>query len=165
MATMRHWTEESVDDYLHRLGEDFVRQIETAMNGASQAKLAKDLGVSEGRVSQVLNNPGNLTLKKMIQYARALERKVTVVCYDDGDSENNNGPVNSEIFLSCWEAAGKPTDFFMLQDHSVDNSGYLRFPSSGPDAQYLDTWDNFTETWTRADQEGGSHVAANTVRL
>lgn len=114
----KHWTESGVDDYLYRIASDFVRQIAQTMEttGTSQAKLAKELGVSEGRVSQVLNNPGNLTLRKMIEYARALQRKVSIVAYDDNDPDNQNGPINAEVFALCWERAGKPADFFMLRE-------------------------------------------------
>jgi predicted transcriptional regulator len=117
MDKLKHWTESSVDDFLYRLGSDFVRQMEQAMAAkkTNQAGLAKILGVSEGRVSQMLNNPGNLTLRKMIEYSRALHRKVSVVAYDDNDPENLRGPINAEIFASCWEMAGKPADVFELR--------------------------------------------------
>jgi transcriptional regulator with XRE-family HTH domain len=110
----RHWTERSINDFLYRVGFDFVQQIEKLLDAApaNQASLARSLGVTEGRVSQVLNNPGNLTLRKVIQYARALRRKVAIVLYDDNDYENANGPINAEIFTRCWEQSGKPSDFF-----------------------------------------------------
>ena len=111
-----HWTNQSADDFLYRVVFDYVSQLEKQMEaeGITQSELAQRLGVSEGRVSQVLNNPGNLTLKKMIQYARALKRKLAIIEYDDGDPENNNGPVNSEIFVACWRKLGAPKDFFQL---------------------------------------------------
>jgi len=114
----RHWTESSLDAYLHCIATDWVMQVEKAMekDGVQRSKLAKRLGVTSGRVSQVLNDPGNLTLKKIIEYARAIHKKVSIVCYDDGDPENRNGPVNSEIFQICWERAGRPTDFFGLRE-------------------------------------------------
>src|SRR5690242_6300361 len=112
-----HWTEKSTDDFLYRIAADFVRQIEGTMEatGVNQAELAKRLKVTEGRVSQVLNNPGNLTLKKVVEYVRVLGRKVAIVEYDDHDSKNLNGPVNSEIFARCWYHAGRPGDFFALE--------------------------------------------------
>jgi hypothetical protein len=111
-----HWTSASTDDFLYRVAADFAQQIEDAMkeSEASQAALAKALGVSEGRVSQVLNNPGNLTLRNAIEYARALKRKAAIVVYDDRDPKNRNGPINSKIFTSCWEMRGRPSDFFEL---------------------------------------------------
>ena len=126
-----HWTERSLDDFLYRLASDFVRQLQEEMERAdlSQDVLAEKLGVSKGRVSQVLNNPGNLTLRKIVEYARAVDRKVSVVTYDDSDPDNLNGPVDAEIFKSCWENAGKPTDFFALQEGGEGVVSYKSFLS------------------------------------
>ena len=123
MATLTHWTGQSTQDFLYRIGADYVAQLERAMeaSGTSQDELARELNVTKGRVSQVLNNPGNLGLKNIIEYARALKRKVAIVTYDDGDPENHNGPINSEIFTRCWERAGRPADFFELdQTNTAD---------------------------------------------
>jgi len=123
----RHWTDRSVDDFVYKISADFVRQLERAMitKGTNQAKLAKRLKVSEGRVSQVLNNPGNLTLKKIVEYVRALGCKVAIVEYDDDDPENRNGPVNAEIFAACWRKAGMPNDFFSLEDGASNDLVYI----------------------------------------
>lgn len=115
----RHWTERDIDSFVFRIGADFVRQLQKRMDsgpGMSQAELAARLNVSEGRVSQILNNPGNLTLRKMVEYSRGLGLKVSVVAYDDHDPTNKNGPINSEIFAACWEGSGRPIDFFALRD-------------------------------------------------
>jgi transcriptional regulator with XRE-family HTH domain len=114
---MAHWTERSVDDFLYRVAADFSTQLEKRIQSEplSKVKLAQKLGVSKGRVSQILNNPGNLTLKMIIKCARALGMKVAIVPYDDGDSNNERGPINSEIFRVCWENAGKPIDFWSLE--------------------------------------------------
>ncbi|MBI2836016.1 MAG: XRE family transcriptional regulator [Acidobacteria bacterium] len=117
MAELKgHWTNRDADDFLYRIAFDFVNQLEKALETeqVSQARLAKRLGVTEGRVSQVLNNPGNLTLKKVVQYARAIGRKVSIVAYDDRDGGNKMGPINSEIFAACWDRVGRPRDFFDL---------------------------------------------------
>ncbi len=116
MENQTHWTERSKADFQHRLVADFVNFIETTMEveNINQAMLAARLRVSEGRVSQVLNNPGNLTLKKMIEYARAVGRKISIVGYDDGDIANTQGPIHADIFGKCWERLGKPNDFFAL---------------------------------------------------
>jgi transcriptional regulator with XRE-family HTH domain len=116
-----HWTEASIEDFLYRVGSDYITQIEQAMDaeGTKQSELAKALNVTEGRVSQVLNNPGNLTLRKIIEYARALKKKVAIVAYDDQDPENRNGPINSQIFARCWETVGRPTDFFAPGDRQI----------------------------------------------
>lgn len=114
---MKHWTERSVDDFLHRIASDFVTQLENKIESEplSKIKLAEKLGVSKGRVSQILNNPGNLTLRMIIKCARALGMKVAIIAYDDSDKKNERGPVNSEIFRVCWENFGKPLDFWSLE--------------------------------------------------
>jgi transcriptional regulator with XRE-family HTH domain len=115
-----HWTEDSVDDFVHRLSFDFITQLAKRLKSGrfSRAKLAATLGVSKGRISQILNNPSNLTLKRAVAYARALGMKVSVVAYDDHDPDNHNGPVSSEIFSICWEKAGSPSDFQTAQNLS-----------------------------------------------
>ena len=110
----QHWTASSIKDFVYRVSSDFVLQVEKQMHkeNLSQKQLAKRVELSEGRVSQILNNPGNMTLKKMVEFARGLGMKLAVVAYDDADPENINGPINSQIFQICWERLGSPTDFF-----------------------------------------------------
>jgi len=111
MAT--HWTERSVDDFVHRISFDFITQLIKRLESSplSRAELANKLGVSKGRISQILNNPGNLTLRKAVAYARALGMKVSVVAYDYNDPDNDKGPISSEIFSICWENQSQPRDF------------------------------------------------------
>jgi hypothetical protein len=117
---IQHWTQKSIDDFVYRISSDFVVQLEKRLEqlGLTHKKLAKVLDVSEGRVSQVFNNPGNLTLTSTVQYARAGGMKVAIVAYDDGDPKNNTGPVSSEIFNICWKNAGSPRSFFALRKDS-----------------------------------------------
>lgn len=121
-AMKRHWTSRSTEDFVYRISSDFVLQVEKKMDEErmSQKDLAEKLRVSDGRVSQVLRNPGNLTLKKIVEYSRVLGMKVSIVAYDDGDSHNKNGPINSEIFHLCWKRAGAPRDFFTLNNFTAD---------------------------------------------
>lgn len=120
LTTMKHWTDRSTDDFLYKISADFVQQIENYMaeRGMSQAQFAATLGVSPGRVSQVLNNPGNLSLRKVVEYARSIGKKVAVVAYDDGDANNQNGPINSQVFAACWEQAGSPSDLIAMDTPS-----------------------------------------------
>lgn len=115
-APQKHWTENSILDYQSRITFDFIAQLERKMESLpmSQADLARALGIGESAVSQVLNTNTGLNLKTIIKYSRKLGLKVAIVAYDDGDPENIGGPVNSEIFASCWERLGKPLDFFDL---------------------------------------------------
>jgi transcriptional regulator with XRE-family HTH domain len=119
-----HWTNDSTKAFLFRIAFDFVTQMEQLMDsgGVTPTDLAKRLRVSKGRVSQIMNNPGNMTLKTIVEWARALDMKVAVVAYDDGDVDNDNGPVNPQIFTTCWEKAGRPTDFFSAGMTAVTTS-------------------------------------------
>ena len=162
-----HWTEQTVDAYLYRIATDFVRHLEELLeaNDANQAKLAQALGVTEGRISQVLNNPGNLTLKQIIRYARALGEKVSIVTYDDNDPQNQNGPIDPEVFVECWALAGKPTDFFELQSQkkSAATSSYSVLMPAGPNT-YIQNLGVFSGTSdTEAINQSGSdrRTAAN----
>lgn len=121
MATVAHWTERSIDDFVFKISSDFAFQLVKKMDAESlnRKKISERLGVSVGRVSQVLNNPGNLTLRNCVQYARVLGMKAALVAYDDGDPNNDRGPVNSEIFCRCWQKAGSPRDFFELAEASA----------------------------------------------
>lgn len=109
-----NWGNRNNDDFLYQIAFDFVAQLEDTMEakGWDRTKLAAELKVSKGRVSQILNNPGNLTLRNIVQYTRALHRKVAIVAYDDGDAANKNGPIPPQVFVACWTTTGKPTDMF-----------------------------------------------------
>lgn len=126
---MAHWTEENIDAFAHRVAFDFIAQMESRMEASSitQAQLARKLGVSEGAVSKVLNNPQNLTVKTMVKYARALSMKPAIVAYDDADANNERGPISSSVFTTCWERAGKPHDLWSLQPSVVYGSAAKNF--------------------------------------
>ncbi len=91
--------------------------------GVTQAKLANILGISEGAVSKMLNNPQNLTLKTIAKYSKALGIKAAIVAYDDGDPANSAGLVPSEIFAMCWEQFGRPRDVWSIREISLARSG------------------------------------------
>jgi transcriptional regulator with XRE-family HTH domain len=121
--TKTHWTARSIRDYLFRIAADFIAQLENKMDSIpiSQDELADRLGVTKGRVSQWINHPGNISLAKMIEYAKAVGMKVSVVAYEDDDPENEKGPVDAEIFRMCWEQLGKPRDFWAIQSIVTTN--------------------------------------------
>lgn len=112
-----HWTEQSVEDFAFRIAADFIVQLEDIMETTPMSKkeLANKLGVTKGRVSQMFNNPGNLSLETIVEYSKALDMKVAIVAYNDNDLRNENGPINADIFRICWEKAGKPRDFWALE--------------------------------------------------
>jgi transcriptional regulator with XRE-family HTH domain len=112
-----HWTNRRDKDFLFRIVADFIIQIEKKMDkdNISQLKLAKKMKITKGRVSQVLNNPGNVSLLTVIKFARTLGMKVSVVAYEDDDPKNTKGPISSEIFQACWERCERPQDFWALE--------------------------------------------------
>lgn len=113
-----HWTKYSTEDFVFRIAVDFIFQLENKMAELpmSQDQLAKNMGVTKGRISQIFNNPGNLSLASIVKCANALKMKVAIVAYEDSDPENKKGPINSEIFKLCWEASGRPRDNWALQE-------------------------------------------------
>ena len=130
MAELKgHWTNRSTADFVYRIGFDFVAQLENYLeaDGTSRDEFATALGVSKGRVSQILNDPGNLRLKTIVECVRAIGRKVAIVAYDDGDKNNDSGPVNSGIFSQCWNDCGRPTEFKADNWTAVEPSVSIRY--------------------------------------
>src|SRR5262249_10979318 len=109
-----------VKEFFFQVAFDFVTQMRKIMDAQKMGRsaFAKRLGVSKGRVSQVLNGPSNLTLENIVRYSWRLNRKVAVVLYDDGDRRNKNGPIPPDIFVECWKRQGRPRDFFELNRFS-----------------------------------------------
>lgn len=118
MSKLKHWTQRSIDDFVYKVSADFVQQIENYLStsGENRKEFADRIKRTPGRVSQVLNSPGNMSLKKMIEYARAAGKKVAVVAYDDNDPTNAKGLINSQVFERCWELQGRPADFFAFNE-------------------------------------------------
>lgn len=121
MTNDAHWTERSTEDFLYSIASDFVEQLIREMKAKriTRAALAKSVQLSRARISQVFNNPGNLTLDTMVKLARALHLKVTIVAYDDKDPGNRRGPVNADMFLLCWKHANRPFDMWDVGDPCV----------------------------------------------
>lgn len=112
-----HWTNSSYTDFAYRIASDFTAQIEMKLESIPMERkdYATLVGVKPSRVSQILNDPGNLGLESMVRYARVLGMKIAVVAYEDGDPNNHNGPINSQVFSESWKKLGKPRHFFELQ--------------------------------------------------
>lgn len=121
MEKLKHWTSRSDDVFAHAIASDFVAQIETVMEeeGIERKALAEKMHVTPGRVSQVLNNPASMNLRTVVKYGRAVNRKVAIVTYDDGDTNNDNGPIDAGVFSGAWEQAGCPTSLFDLTGVSL----------------------------------------------
>jgi transcriptional regulator with XRE-family HTH domain len=117
-----HWTENSPENFLYSIASDFIEQLRTKMKriGMSQSKLARAAKVSKGYVSQVFNDPGNLTLITIVKFAEAAGMKVSVVGYEDDTAKGTpHGPVNADVFRMCWERQGRPTDMWSLKEPNV----------------------------------------------
>lgn len=124
-----HWTAEDTADFVFSVGADFVGQVEVKLERANipQRELAKKLKVSPGRVSQLLNNPGNLELKTIVDCALALGLKASIVLYDDDDHKKEYGPLHPDVFRTCWEMSGKPKDAWSID--VIPSKGYA--PGAG----------------------------------
>jgi len=156
-----HWTTRSVKDYIFRIASDFIVQLENKIESLniSQDELAKKLGVTKGRVSQLINHPGNFSLGKMIEYAKALGMKVSVVAYEDNDPKNTKGPIDSEIFRICWEQLGKPRDFWAMQDIITTNK--VKFGRRSDDLKVFQASANIVtyQTYFSIEQVAGNQTS------
>lgn len=126
-----HWTANSNVDFRYSVAADYVDQILEQLDRRemSQSDLAKRVGVSDGRVSQLVNSPGNLTLKTMVDWARAVDLKLAVVLYDDEDQNNLRGPILSDVFRDCWRMCDSPHNWFELygdDDAKLDGPSNVR---------------------------------------
>src|ERR1017187_7554441 len=114
-----HWTADNPLRMVRWIASDFIAQIETRIEqipGFSHADLAKRLDVSLGRVSQMMNSPGNFTLKNGVRYAGAVGMHAAIVTYP---ADCNNAPISGDVFRACWEIAGRPTNMFEINEATV----------------------------------------------
>ncbi len=80
MTQRRDWIGEAEHDLDYQFGYLTVAigdQIAGRMQelGLTQADLARRMGVTPGRVSQILKGPDNLTLKSLVAVAHALDAR------------------------------------------------------------------------------------------
>lgn len=108
------WAPEDIDSFVKLVAHDLVSQVNQRMNdaGLSRRKAADYMDVTRARVTQMLNNPGNMTIRSMVRLVRVLGLKVSIVIYEDEDI--SDGPIDPVVFLTCWERCGKPRDWFEL---------------------------------------------------
>ena len=69
------------DDYLYaKLITDIAFQLEDAIaqEGITQTELAQRLGVSKSYVTRILNGQPNMTIRTLVKFANALNRKVSL---------------------------------------------------------------------------------------
>ncbi len=146
MIKTKHWTEDSVKDYYFSVSSDFTDQLNNRLDDLdwNRNTLAKKLSVTEGRVSQIFNNPGNLTLRTMIECSRHAGMKLTILTYDDGDPQNLRGPINSEVFRSCWNQFQKPYDGWTLDENI---SAYRQNIREQLEFDFIESIDSLTSEW------------------
>jgi len=144
----RHWTAKSTRDYVYRVASDFVEQLDSKMqaDGISRDALAAKLKLSKGRISQIFNDPGNFTLSMLVKCGRALNLELAIVAYDDGDRENNHGPIDSDIFRICWEKAGKPRDYFSIEDLNFKRVDFVTQEVAGAEISFTRARNLLTRT-------------------
>jgi transcriptional regulator with XRE-family HTH domain len=110
---MNHWTQESAKDFAYHLSLDFFTQLQDRFDESEllRKEFAEKMNLSAGRISQIFNNaPENPKVDSLVRYAQALGLKVSIVAYDDGDANNDKGPIFSGVIAKCWEYMGKPRD-------------------------------------------------------
>jgi transcriptional regulator with XRE-family HTH domain len=114
---VKHWTHGSTADFAYNLSLDFFTQLQDRLERSplEQKELARRLGVTPGRISQIFNDPQeNPKIESLVKYARSLGMKVSIVAYDDGDPDNYKGPIFSGVFNECWRRANCPHDMSAL---------------------------------------------------
>ena len=106
-----------LDSFRYQITFDFITTLAQYMKSKkiTQKMLAQKLKVTEGRVSQVFNNPGNFTLQSMVEWAHAAGIKPSVILYDDDDPNYRKAPVYAGAFVKLWEIHDKPKDFEDIQ--------------------------------------------------
>jgi transcriptional regulator with XRE-family HTH domain len=130
---MKHWTQNTAD-FTYNISMDFFTQLEDRMqeSGISRKELSDKLHVTPSAVSQTLNNPPeNPFVDTIVGYARELGLKVAIVVYDDGDPDNDKGPIYSGVFEKAWQAQGCPRDLSpFVVDAPVQRKALLLMPGS-----------------------------------
>ena len=113
----KHWTADSNGNFQFAVASQFVDQVEDRLDEKkmTQADLAEALKVTPGRVSQFMNDPGHLKLSTMVQVARSLGMKFSIVVYDDGEEAGARGPIEPSVFFECWKALAMPLDNWELK--------------------------------------------------
>lgn len=149
LNSTKHWTSNSIQNYTYRIASDFLAQVENHIEqfGPTKTELAERLQVTVGRISQMFN-PGNFTVGSAVRLGGGAGMKVALVAYYDGDTENEKGPINSEIFYRCWKHMGSPSNFFELE-HAiapVQHIGYYGYADTGANTEIAPT--NFSLSQT-----------------
>ena len=81
---MRNQTTKVIEKECINLWSNFIVQVEEALDALSlkRSDLAEKVEVTKGRVSQIMNTPGNLTLLSMVRLGSAVGKKIKITLSD-----------------------------------------------------------------------------------
>ena len=107
---MSHWTEEGPTAFVHALVTSYVRDLNALLSSIEMGtkELGERSGLGKQAAQSTLENVLRWTTEKMVFWARTAGLKVSIVVYDDGDPDNEKGPVDSRCFYACWKKCGSP---------------------------------------------------------
>jgi transcriptional regulator with XRE-family HTH domain len=107
-----------IEDMRYRIVADFLVQIDQMLveKDMTHADLAERSGVTPGRISQIFNNPGNVTMDTVVALADAVGFSVSLVACDMGKKAPERGYVLAGILAECWRRMGRPTNYFDLEE-------------------------------------------------
>jgi transcriptional regulator with XRE-family HTH domain len=93
-------TETQIDHEMLVLVTQLINEINWHMRerGLTRAELAERMGVSPGRVSQILGGGENLTLRTLAALSTALDARLDVklIAAKGGDTDTSRGPERAE---------------------------------------------------------------------
>jgi transcriptional regulator with XRE-family HTH domain len=97
-------TEKAIQDAMYFSSYGFLDEIEDRLEelGMQRKDLARKVDVTEGRISQIFRNPGNLTLKLVAKIAHAVDLKISLVPYEASQL------LHPQVFTHCWRTCGRP---------------------------------------------------------
>lgn len=122
-----HWPQKNSRRFAYYIASAFMSQLEWKMDsdGISRSELAKKMGKTPGRITQVFNDPGNMSLRVMVEHAGALGMKVCVVGYEDPD--NTRGPLHPDVLVKTWQLAGCPANLFEAEEAAMTEATQAHF--------------------------------------
>lgn len=115
---------ETTEYWFDELQNELFRQVSNYMetNKLNRVKLAEELGVSKGYVSQVLNGNCNFSLKKIVELSLAIG-KAPIINYvplsNSADIERLSNYFSDNIENPMLiNASGKSREFIITESHS-----------------------------------------------
>ena len=97
-------TEAKIDEELHDLVTQLTNEVTWHMRerGLTRADLAARMGVSPGRVSQILGGGENLTLRTLAAMSTALDARfgIELDAVHEGDRQAGSAPAGNDRTLS-----------------------------------------------------------------